>query len=165
MLEICYDASKGKLINKTQAFIVVIVAPSVYHCFYVNRNVKKERILFEGLQKIKTIKGISRLERWAKQGMKVPEKISEFNPASLDTKEEKGGKKMLHTYVNLRDVERVYVKNLTDVKSKFLLTVQTRDVPSRTVMPIAKDDCLIVDRGELFISLDNKRLDEREVTK
>lgn len=168
MLEICYDASKGDLINKSRAFIIVIVNPSIYHCFWVDRDVEKERILFKGLQKISTLKGILRLDCWTKEGMKVQEKVLEFNPASLDIKEEEIGKRpprKLYTYINLRDVERVYVKNLTDVKSKFLLTVQTRDVPSRTVMPIAKGDCLIIDRGELFISLDNRRLDEREVIK
>ena len=78
MLEICYDAGKGDLINKTSAFIIVMLGPTMYHCFTVDRDREKERILFKGLQKIRTQKGMLRLEWWAREGMEIPEKVTEL---------------------------------------------------------------------------------------
>ena len=169
MLEICYDAGKGDLINKTSAFIIVMLGPTMYHCFTVDRNREKERILFKGLQKIRTQKGMLRLEWWAREGMEIPEKVTEFNPSSLDTKEEEmSGKRdprKMYTSAVVQDVQRVYVKNLSGVKAKFMTTVCCHGRPIQMETLIAKDDCLIVDQGEHFISLDNRRLDEREETK
>ena len=168
MLEICYDAGKGDLINKTSAFIIVMLGPTMYHCFTVDRNREKERILFKGLQKIKTQKGMYRLEMWAREGMKVPEDVSEFNPTSLDSKEEEDGKRdprNIYTSAVVNDVERVYIKNLSGGKASFMITQQNRDIPRRMAISIARNDCMIVDQGELFFSLDNRRLDEREETK
>lgn len=169
MLEICYDAGKGDLINKTSAFIIVMLGPTMYHCFTVDRNREKERILFKGLQKIRTQKGMLRLEWWAREGMEIPEKVTEFDPASFDAKEEEeSGKRdprRIYTHAVLQDIQRIYVKNLSGVKANFMTTVQVHGRPIRMQTAIAKDDCLIVDQGELFISLDNRRLDEREETK
>lgn len=169
MLEICYDAGKGDLINKTSAFIIVMLGPTMYHCFTVDRNREKERILFKGLQKIKTQKGMLRLEWWAREGMEIPEKVTEFDLASLDAKEEEeSGRRdprKLFTHAVLQDIQRIYVKNLSGVKANFMVTVCCHGRPIQMKTAIAKDDCLIVDQGEVFISLDNRRLDEREEAK
>ena len=169
MLEICYDAGKGDLINKTSAFIIVMLGPTMYHCFTVDRDKEKEKILFKGLQKIRTQKGMLRLEWWAREGMEIPEKVTEFNPAFFDAKEEEvSGRRdprKMYTSAVLQHIQRIYVKNLSGVKAKFITTVQVHGRSIRMETPIAKDDCLIVDQGEIFISLDNRRLDEREEAK
>jgi len=168
MLEINYDPRKEDLINRKSAFVIGILGPKEYHCFAVNRNKEKERILFQGLEKIKTPLGFARLDMWAREGMKIPEKISEFNPISLDIEKEKYGirePRKIWTSVTIDDVERVYVKNLSGVKAEFVITVCYHERPVRMKAPIAKDGCFIIDQGDIFLSLDNKRLDEREEAK